>query len=215
MHLLEKRIRVVTMDPSYIIFTYQTQDNQQECFKLSDLFFLRCFGPWMYHLPPVWWSDFMFMFLNDILWVSLTQWRGIFYWWLDFIILLVHCSSLTYHFLLTWLYSEKLIYTKYFLLSYSIDVLSTVIIMHSYIYFISYGSRLFACTYSYLVMYGYTWLCICLFARTIAHRANVIYCICTRLGIKLILSYLILITCPVKCCIELFILSQTSTAASI
>ena len=33
--LFEKRIGLVTMDLLYIIFAYYTQDNQQECFRLS------------------------------------------------------------------------------------------------------------------------------------------------------------------------------------
>ena len=31
------------------------------------------------HLPPVWWSTYMFMFLNDSRCVNLICWRGIFY----------------------------------------------------------------------------------------------------------------------------------------
>ena len=34
--LFEKRIGRVSMDLLYIIFTYNTQDNQQECFRLSN-----------------------------------------------------------------------------------------------------------------------------------------------------------------------------------
>ena len=62
----EKPIEPVSMDLLYIIFTYHTQDNQQECFRFSNWFSLRCLGPLMNHLPPVWWSNFRYMFLNEI-----------------------------------------------------------------------------------------------------------------------------------------------------
>ena len=48
---LEKRIGLDSMDLPCIIFTYYTQDNQQECFRLSNWFPLRCLGPWINHLP--------------------------------------------------------------------------------------------------------------------------------------------------------------------
>ena len=57
---LKKRIEVVT-----IIFTYWTQDHQHECFIFSNRFSSLWLGRWMNHLLPVWWSDCMFMFLND------------------------------------------------------------------------------------------------------------------------------------------------------
>ena len=46
----------------YIRFTHQTQDNQQECFKLNNWCSLHCLGPCMNHLPPLWWSTLEFMF---------------------------------------------------------------------------------------------------------------------------------------------------------
>ena len=58
--LFEKQIGLVSTDLLYIIFTYYTQDNQQECFRLSNWFFLLCLWPQMNHLPPVWWSNFSF-----------------------------------------------------------------------------------------------------------------------------------------------------------
>ena len=63
--LPEKRIVLVTMNILYIIFTYWAQDNQQGYFKVSNWFSLRFLGPWMNHLPSVWWYNFKFMFLND------------------------------------------------------------------------------------------------------------------------------------------------------
>ena len=68
----EQRVGLVSMDFLYIMSTYYTKDIQQEWFRLSNWFSLRCLGPWMYHLPPVWWSNFMFMFLNESWCVSLT-----------------------------------------------------------------------------------------------------------------------------------------------
>ena len=59
-------------------FTYYTKDNQQDCSRLNNCFSLRCLGPWMTHLPPVWWSTFMFRFLNVSWCESLKWWSGIF-----------------------------------------------------------------------------------------------------------------------------------------
>ena len=57
----ENRVGLATIDFLCIIFTYQTQDDQQ-CFKLSNWFPLWYLGPWVNHLPPVWLSTFRFMF---------------------------------------------------------------------------------------------------------------------------------------------------------
>ena len=63
--IFEKRIGVVIMGLLWIIFTYLAEDNQQESFRHSCNWIpLRCLGPWMNHLPPMWWSNFRFMFLN-------------------------------------------------------------------------------------------------------------------------------------------------------
>ena len=70
--LFVKRIGLVTMELFCIIFTYYTQDNQRECFRLSNWFSLRCLGPWINRLPPVWWSNTRFMFLNERWCASLT-----------------------------------------------------------------------------------------------------------------------------------------------
>ena len=68
----ETQIGLASMDLLCIILTYYTQDDKQECFRLSNSFSLRCLGPWMNHLAPVWWSDFRFIFLNKSWCVSLT-----------------------------------------------------------------------------------------------------------------------------------------------
>ena len=54
----KKRIGQVTLDLLYIRFTYYTKGNQQGFSRLSNCFSLRCLGPWMNHLPPVWWPTF-------------------------------------------------------------------------------------------------------------------------------------------------------------
>ena len=90
----------------YIIFTYYTHDNQQECSRLSKSFSLWCLGPWKNHLAPVWWSNFRPMFLNDSWCVSLLLWRGIFYLCFAFTIVFIHYPSFTYylssHVILLW-----------------------------------------------------------------------------------------------------------------
>ena len=48
-----KRIGQIIMDLLYIKFTYQTKYNEQEWYRLSNHFSLRCLGPWMNHLPTV------------------------------------------------------------------------------------------------------------------------------------------------------------------
>ena len=116
--LFEKRIGVVTMDLPHIISTYLTQGNQQECFRFSDWFSLQCLGPWMNHMPPVWWSNFRFMFLNESWYVGLTEWRGIFYWclallWSLYIAQMLPLSFLSHAFTL-----RLLFYFKYLILSY-------------------------------------------------------------------------------------------------
>ena len=87
-------------DLLYIKFTCYTQDNHQGCFRLSFWFSLRCLG------PPVWWSGFSFMFLNEHWCVSLTQWRGIFYWCLVFIVVSMHCPHVTFIIRPIWFHSE-------------------------------------------------------------------------------------------------------------
>ena len=78
--LFEKLIGQVNKDILYHIFIYQTNDNQQGCSRLSNWFSLRCLGPWMNYLPPVWWSTFRFSFLNKCWCVRVVQWRGILHW---------------------------------------------------------------------------------------------------------------------------------------
>ena len=68
--LFEKRIGLVSMDRLYIMFTYYTQDNQQ-LFQAEQLILRVVFGA-VKHLPPVWWSNFRLMFLNESSCVSLT-----------------------------------------------------------------------------------------------------------------------------------------------
>ena len=102
----EKRIGLVSMDLLYIISTHYTEDNQQECLRLSNWFSSWCLGPWMNHLPPVWWSNFSFMFLNESWCVSLAWWRGILYWYLVSIIAFIHCPNVALDIPLIWFHSE-------------------------------------------------------------------------------------------------------------
>ena len=69
-YLRKKRIGQVTSDLLYMIFIYYTKDNQQGSSRLSNWFSLRCLGPWMNHLPPVWWSTFrcQLVWMFDIWW---------------------------------------------------------------------------------------------------------------------------------------------------
>ena len=94
---LKKRIEPIAMNPVCIGFTYWTQDNQHECFRLSNW---RCWGPWVNPLclPPVWWSTVRFIFLNDSWCVSLLQWGGIFYGCFAYIVAFIHYLSFTYYF---------------------------------------------------------------------------------------------------------------------
>ena len=60
----EQQIGQFTLGLLYIRFTYYSTDYQQECSILSNWFSLRCLGPWINHLPRVWWSTFRLMVLN-------------------------------------------------------------------------------------------------------------------------------------------------------
>ena len=50
--------------PIYPITTSLIKNNQQECIRLSNWISSWCTGLWMNHLPPVWLSICLFMFLN-------------------------------------------------------------------------------------------------------------------------------------------------------
>ena len=52
--------------PLYMRCTYYTKDSQQGCSRLSIWFSLWGLGPWMNHLPPVWWSIFRCSFFMSI-----------------------------------------------------------------------------------------------------------------------------------------------------
>ena len=99
---------------------------------LSDCFSLRCLGPRMNHLPP-----FKFMLLNNSCCINIIWWRGIFYWFIffAFILVYIHYPSVTYYFSSLWFYYGITFYTKYFLLSYSIDVVYSFLSKMPVIYF--------------------------------------------------------------------------------
>ena len=80
---------------------YYSHCYQQECFRLQWLIPIAVFGPWMNHLPPMWWSTFKFMFQNDSSCVSFTYWRGILFWFFffffAFILAFIQYTSFTYY----------------------------------------------------------------------------------------------------------------------
>ena len=65
-----------------INFTRYDKDNEREWSMLRKLFSLWFWGPWMNHLPPVWWSTFRFVFIND-------SWYVI--WYCGYIFILMFC----------------------------------------------------------------------------------------------------------------------------
>ena len=115
------------LNNSYISYLH-TQNNQQERFRLSNWFSLRCLGRWMTLASCVitWWS-FKFMFINDSWYVSLTYSRGIFYWCLVLIIVCIHCPNFTFIIPLVWFHSElPFFYSKYYIPSFPTDIVSTL-----------------------------------------------------------------------------------------
>ena len=111
----KKRIGQVTSDLLYMRFTYYTKDNQQGCSRLSNWFPLRCWGPWMYHLPTVLWSTFWLRFLIVSWFESLICWRGIF--------LLISCLYSCFMHSLTFAYH---LFSQINLLSNSLFIQSTL-----------------------------------------------------------------------------------------
>ena len=63
--------------------------------KLSNLFSLRCFGPWMNRRMMV---HFFFIYLDDSWCVSLVWWRWFFYCFLVLIYAIIHYPSFAYNF---------------------------------------------------------------------------------------------------------------------
>ena len=89
----------------------------------------------MIHLPPVWWSIFRFMFVNDSWCVSL---REIIINVLPSLLSLYIVQVLIIIFPLIWFYTEiAFFYTRYFVLLYSIEVsniLNSIYILYSNIW---------------------------------------------------------------------------------
>ena len=113
----KKRIGQVTTDLLFIRFTYYNKDNQQECSLLSNWFPLWCLGPWMNHLPPVWWSTFRFGFFNVSWCVSLVWRRGVLATDLLPLFMFYTLPSFAYHFPLKCFDSQiHTIYTRIFIL---------------------------------------------------------------------------------------------------
>ena len=102
-------------------FTSYTEDNQQGCFRLSNWFFLRRLGPWMNHLPPAWQSTFRLTFQNKSWYVSLE-------WYFIYLSLFLASAHGFMHetsddFLNSIITFS---YTKYFVHSFTVDVVFTL-----------------------------------------------------------------------------------------
>ena len=123
----KNRIGQITEDLPFIRFTYHTTDNQQECSRLSNWFSFRCLGPWMNHFLTEWWSVLV---LYISWWVSLVWWRRI-----SLLISCLYSCFLTLlklcllFFLWNYFTLKYLFYAKYFVLSFAIDVVSTLSVL--------------------------------------------------------------------------------------
>ena len=131
-YLFEKKIQLeeVTSDLPYKRLIYYSKDNQQGCSRLSNLFSLQCLGPWMNHLPPVWWSTCRFR-------IVIFSWRKSFIWWKGTFLLIscfyscfIHNSSFAYYF------SAQMIYSR---IAFLYQVLCTDIFHRCSLYF--FGCR--------------------------------------------------------------------------
>ena len=114
------------MDLLYIIFTYYTQDNNQECFRFSNWFSMWCSRPWLNHLPPVWWFNFRFIFSERKLVCKFDIAERNFLLMLVLIIVFIRWPNTTFiipHIVSLWNSSFN---CKCWILSFSIDVVSTL-----------------------------------------------------------------------------------------
>ena len=85
---------------------------------------MLCLGPWMNHLPSVCWSTFRVTFSIVSWYESLIRWRGVFLLISCLYSCFLHYPSSAYSFPLISIYSQIAFYTKYFVLTFSIDVVS-------------------------------------------------------------------------------------------
>ena len=100
----------------------KTKGYQQGCSRLINWFHLRCLAPWMNHLPPVWQSTLSFTFLNESWCVGSWQVISIKIWLYSMFSNIAQVLPIVLHsnsFTLTEI-------AKYLVLSYSIDVVSTL-----------------------------------------------------------------------------------------
>ena len=120
----ENRIGQVTLDLFYMGFAYYFKDNQQEFCRLNKLFYLWSLGPWMNY---VWWFTFRFG-------IFIVSWCESFIWW-RVIFLLIPClyscfihnpSFASQIFPLKLIYPQIAFYTRYFGLTFFVDVVSTL-----------------------------------------------------------------------------------------
>ena len=113
--LFENRDCIVTSDLPNERFTYYTKnkDKEQRCSRLNNWHSLRCLGPWVNHLPPVWWSTFWFSLLIVGWCESLIWWRGIFLLIFLPLSMFIHHPSFAYFFSQINLLSHSFLYTLY------------------------------------------------------------------------------------------------------
>ena len=120
----ENRIGQVTLDLFYMGFAYYFKDNQQEFCRLNKLFYLWSLGPWMNY---VWWFTFRFG-------IFIVSWCESLIWW-RVIFLLIPClyscfihnpSFASQIFPLKLIYPQIAFYTRYFGLTFFVDVVSTL-----------------------------------------------------------------------------------------
>ena len=100
-------------------FTCYAKSNKQGCFRLSNWFSLRRLGPWMNHLPSAWLSTFRLIFQNESWYVSL-EWYFIYSLFLASVHGFMHETSEFFYSIITFSY------TKYFVHSYTVDVVFTL-----------------------------------------------------------------------------------------
>ena len=113
----------VASDLRFMKFTHYTKDNQQGCSWFNKWFSLWCLGPCMNHLPPVWWSTFR---LGQSVWQFDMMERD---FSIDFLPLIMFYTytSLAYHISSQInIISNSFFYKKYSILTFSIDVVSTL-----------------------------------------------------------------------------------------
>ena len=99
-------------------------NNQQECYMLRNWFSWRLRGSSIDHLPSEWWSTVKFMFLDGITCVKFNIAERNFLVIISFYLCRIHYPNFTYDFTFQ-IILLKILYTKYFVLPYSVDLISS------------------------------------------------------------------------------------------